>query len=131
MSDLKTPHHVTRQPMSLNSMDPYSDYSPVEKPHSSPYCTTQDCECSQSNTISHGACHKTRLRRLLIPAVLSIATVATIFFICCLRNLDTLGIFALDGGVLELGKHALGARDTTSGSSSGSSSFMNNKRAFF
>jgi len=79
---------------------------------------------ARNQTLSHMA-HviKTRRRRLLIPAAICIATIATVIFICCLRNLGTLSIFALDGGVLEVGKRALGAR----AASSGNSSFLNNK----
>lgn len=128
MSDFTVPHHVTRQPISLNTMDLHYDRYHDEKRHNpTTYCASRDCECAETNSLSHHrACHKSRLRRLLVPALLCIATVATIIFICCIRNLNTLGVFALDDGVLGVGKRALGARDST-GSNSGNSSFVNNK----
>jgi len=121
-----TPHHVTRQPMSLSSMDPYYEHD--EKHHNPPPYAPHDCECADPNAPSHRACHESRSRRLLIPALISTVTVIAIILISCIHDLVTLGVFSADDGVLGLGKRALGARDS-SGTDSGSS-FVDNKCAF-
>jgi len=114
--------YVTHQPISL-SMNPYHHSSNDEKRCNSSSCAPHDCECAMdsSNDIPHRACRRSRLRQLLVPALFALATVATIIFICCMRNLNTLGIF--DGGVLEVGKRALNATQ----SNTGGSTFLNNK----
>jgi len=117
-------HHIINQPMSLASMDPYSDYNHDEKRHTST-SPCHHCECADTNhSLPHRACHQSRLRRLLIPALVSIATVATIFVISCIRNLEILAAFLPDDGVLGLSKRALGAGDTTG---SDQSSFVHKK----
>jgi len=120
MSNITTPHHVTHQPMSLTSMDPYFDHYHDEKSLNPPSYTSHDCECENP----HNTCHKSRLYRLLIPAILSVVMIATIIFVSCIKDLAALGVFGPDEGVIGLGKQALGARDTT-GSNNGS--FLNNK----
>jgi hypothetical protein len=124
LSDTMASHHIINQPMSLASMDPYSDYNHDEKRHTTT-SVCHHCECADTNhSLPHRACRKSRLRRLLIPALVSIATVATIFVISCIRNLEILAAFLPDDGVLGLGKRALGAGDTTG---SDQSSFVHKK----
>jgi len=117
------PHNVTRQPISLTSMDPYYH---DEKSRNPPACTSDDCECSNSDATSHRACHKSRLRQLLLPAFISVVTIAAIIFVSCINDLIALGVFDSGDGALGLGKRALGARDS-SGTGTGDSSFVNNK----
>jgi hypothetical protein len=124
MSNAMASHPIAHQPMSLSSMDPYYDHYRDEKNVKTPACTSHDCECSNS-TSSHSACHKSRLRRLFIPVLISIVTIAAIVFISCVNDLTALGVFGSDDGLLGLGKRALGARDST-GTNNGSS-FVNNK----
>lgn len=111
--------HVTHQPASLTSMDPYYDHYNDKKSGNPPEYICQDGECEESHAQSHRTCHKSRLRRLLIPAMMVVVTLAAIIFISCIQDLAAMGIFGQDDGVLGLGK-----RDTSNGS------FVNNKCAF-
>jgi len=123
MSRPVVPQRVTSQPSSLNSMDVYSECVYPDEKHlhlactqdhrQAPSCTSQDCtECTGSQY--HNACHKSRLRRLLIPAILSLFTITTLIFLSCLNDLAALGVFGPDGGVMGMGKRAV----DTSGSNS-------------
>ncbi|KIM71215.1 hypothetical protein PILCRDRAFT_758934 [Piloderma croceum F 1598] len=118
MPNTTTPH-VSRQPISLSSMDLYCD----EKRPSPPSYASHDCECTNG---PHHECHKSRRRQfLVIVSLIFSITAIGIILISCIHDLATLGVFGGDDGVLGLAKRALGARDT-SGTDSGSS-FVNNK----
>jgi len=116
-----TSNHITHQPMSLSSMDlHYQD----EKRPDVLSCTSHNCQCGYIDSRPHRTCHNSRLRRVLMPALISIMTVVTIIFICCVRNFDAMGVFASDGGVWAVSKRAV--VDST-GSNNGGSTFTNNK----
>jgi len=113
---------VTSQPASLTPMD-LRDNSYYDEKHSSPY--TQDSHRALSCKLKccikrvpgfsrrshHSACHRSRLWRVLIPAVLSLLTIATIIFLSYLADLDAVGILGPDDGMLGLDKRALDAQD--------------------
>ena len=73
--------------------------------------------CSSARRM-HKSCHYTRLRRLVIPAVIVLLTTATILFV---------EFSDFNAGVGASGSLLRRATDTTSGSSPG---FVKNKRAF-
>jgi hypothetical protein len=125
MPNTTTPH-VSRQPISLSSMDPYCDFEHDEKRPSPPSYPSHDCECTNG---PHHECHKSRRRQLLITVslIFSITAIA-IILISCIHELASLGVFSADDGVLGLVKRALGARDTSS--TDNGSSFVNNKCPF-
>jgi len=123
------PQRVTSQPSPLSSMDLYNEqlYHDEKHPHLLAYiqghrrtsCTFQDCaECAGASSQYHNTCHKSRLRRLLIPAILSLLTIAAIIFLSCLNDMTALGGF---DGMLGMGK-----RDT-SGTNNGNSTLVDNK----
>lgn len=81
-----------------------------------------DSACGCSQTRSHRACHKARLRKMLGPIVLVLLALVTILVVWCMSDMGILeAIFAGDGNPL----HALGKRQSSS------SSFTNNKREFY
>lgn len=122
---------ITTQPNAL-SMDLYNEY---DEKHPHPPARTQnpcqtlsrsfqDCaDCTDSPSQCHNGCHKSRLHRLLIPAILLLISITAIISLSCLYDSSILGIFGPDDGILGLSKRAL-----TNGTNSGGSTFVNNKR---
>lgn len=77
------------------------------------------CRCSQSR--SHRACHKARLRKMLAPVALVFLALIALMLVWCMWDMDIAeAIFGGDGNPL----YALGKRQ----SSSTESSFTKNKR---
>jgi hypothetical protein len=121
---------VTSQPSAL-SMDLYSEYD-EKHPHlpartrnscQTLSCSSQNCaDCTDSPSQCHNECHKSRLHRLLIPAILSLVSIAAVISLSCLYDLSILGVLGPDDGILGVGKRAL-----TSGTSNGGSTLVNNK----
>jgi hypothetical protein len=123
MSDTTSSRHVTDQPMSLNSMDPYCDHFHDEKRHGPPSCASYDCECANAESHPYRARHRSNLRRFFIPVSLIIATIAMIVFICTIRNLAFLGVFISD--------YKTGVDKRATDSTTGGSTFVNNKCVLF
>lgn len=128
MSSNIAPQRVTSQPTSLNAMVMYHDEKNAKPPgytehvYQSPsFSSHQDGgDCSHSASPCHDSCHRSRLRRMLIPALLSLLAIATIIFIACL---DDLNIFGSGDGIMGMGKRA-----TNSGGNN--STLVNKKRAY-
>jgi len=119
---------ITTQPNAL-SMDLYNEYDEKHTPaRTRNPCQTlsrsfQDCaDCTDSPSQCHNGCHKSRLHRLLIPAILLLISITAVISLSCLYDSSILGIFGPDDGILGLGKRAL-----TNGTNSGGSTFVNNK----
>jgi hypothetical protein len=112
---------IARQP-TTSTMDVYGPFTTDEK--SSRPCQHDEhnmnfpCECPSS---SHRACHKARLRRVILPIALSLLSVGALLLISyCSEIGDLLGVLGFGHG------HgiSLGKRQTTTSSSS---SFTSNK----
>jgi hypothetical protein len=81
------------------------------------YDSEQPCGCADSS--SHRACHKARLRKMLLPVALSLLAVGAMLVISCATDINLLDLIGLGGD----SGSVLGKRQTSS-----SSSFTNNKR---
>ncbi|KAG1743835.1 hypothetical protein EDB19DRAFT_542155 [Suillus lakei] len=108
---------ISSQP-NTSTMDMYGPLATDEK--RSPTCQHDDhnmnypCECPSA---SHRACHKSRLRRIILPIALSLLSIGAFLVIShCSEMGDLLGALGLGHGV------SLGKRQTTT-----SSSFTSNK----
>ncbi|KIJ19622.1 hypothetical protein PAXINDRAFT_166726 [Paxillus involutus ATCC 200175] len=80
------------------------------------YDSEQPCGCADSS--SHRACHKARLRKMLLPVALSLLAVGAMLVISCATDINLLDLIGLGGD----SGSVLGKRQTSS-----SSSFTNNK----
>ncbi|KAH7886724.1 hypothetical protein F5I97DRAFT_1807396 [Phlebopus sp. FC_14] len=67
------------------------------------YAEQSICRCSESS--SHRACHKERMRRIIGPLVLLALTVGALLALSCLADMDILGLLGVsDGSGISLGK---------------------------
>ncbi|KIL00151.1 hypothetical protein PAXRUDRAFT_329817 [Paxillus rubicundulus Ve08.2h10] len=78
------------------------------------YDSEQPCGCADSS--SHRACHKARLRKMLLPVALSLLAIGGMLVVSCATDINLLDLIGLGGDSGSL----LGKRET-------SSSFTNNK----
>ncbi|KAG2036543.1 hypothetical protein BDR03DRAFT_444613 [Suillus americanus] len=104
---------ISSQP-NTSTMDMYGPL-PSDKKRS-PTCQHDDhslnypCECPSA---SHRACHKSRLRRIILPIALSLLSIGAFLVISqCSEIGDLLGALGLNHG------HALDKRQTTTSSTS-------------
>ncbi|KAF9221177.1 hypothetical protein BS17DRAFT_786019 [Gyrodon lividus] len=110
---------VSTQPipslMSVYSVDSFSSEKRSQQCQIH-YDSEQTCQCADSG--SHRACHKARLRKMLLPIALSLLAVGAMLVISCTTDIDLLDLIGVgaDGSGVSLGK-----RQTTS------SSFTENK----
>ncbi|EGN97555.1 hypothetical protein SERLA73DRAFT_184303 [Serpula lacrymans var. lacrymans S7.3] len=87
---IMAPSCISSQPASLSKMDLYTD----EKHPTS--TSPSNCECA--NSASHRTCHKSRLRRILVPALLSLLAVTALFFVACVSDFDVWGVLGMGSG---------------------------------
>jgi len=94
------PTHTTSQPTAHLSSMVLSDEkrSPYSQSH------INDSGFESSDLYPHRTCHKSRRRRLLMHALLSLLALASIIAISFLNDIQALNIFGSDGG---LGKRAI------------------------
>ncbi|KAG2131123.1 hypothetical protein BD769DRAFT_623555 [Suillus cothurnatus] len=104
---------ISSQPKT-STMDMYGPLTTDKK--RSPTCQQNDhnpnypCECPSA---SHRACHKSRLRRIILPMALSLLSIGAFLIIShCSEIGDLLGALGLNQG------YALNKRQTTSSTSS-------------
>lgn len=97
-------------------MSPYSDQDlPGDEKHihaHSNQCQSSACQCG-SNSSTHNPCHNARLRRLLVPVVFSLLTIAAVLLVSCLYDVD---VFGLGADTLDLANRATGNTTTNNGS---------------
>jgi len=98
---------ITSQPTAqLRSMDLGDEKRSPYFAHSHPHI--HDSGCEQSDLYSHRTCHKSRRRRLVIHALLTLSALASIIAISCWNDIQTLNIFGSDDGLQGIGKRAVG-----------------------
>ena len=72
--------------------------------------------CESSDLHPHRTCHKSRRRRLLIHALLTLLALASMIAISCLSDIQALNIFSSEDGFQGMGKRAIGdSRGSNSG----------------
>lgn len=111
------PTHTTSQPTAHLSSMVFSDEK--RSPHSQLHVNDFDFE--SSDLYPHRTCHKSRRRRLLIHALLSLLALVSITAISFLNDIQALNIFGSDEG---LGKRAIS-------SGSNGNQLVNKKCKFF
>ncbi|KAH7906567.1 hypothetical protein BJ138DRAFT_1162312 [Hygrophoropsis aurantiaca] len=112
---------VSTQPPCAGRMDLYNltagDEKHTQCEHDHKFLSPSACECVEVTT-SHRSCHKSRLRRLAVPVLLSLLTVGAMLLLSCLAEVDIFDFIGVgDAGILS-------KRQTTSSSGS---TFTNKK----
>ncbi|KAK7448070.1 hypothetical protein VKT23_013826 [Stygiomarasmius scandens] len=115
---------VTNQPSSLSSMDVYQDFPVDEKRQHEFSQQCQHGECAHGHahdlSLNHRRCHSSRLRRFLLPVIISLLSLgAVLAFSCMYDMMGMLGYGGNEGGLMK--------RQSNGSSSSDSNTFVDRK----
>lgn len=122
------------EPRSITNQQPKpsSEIYPMDSPnYNEKFCSTStrsDCECESqrpNGTSGHGSCHNSRLRRLLIPALIAFIVLGGLMTLGC-----TMGGYNPGSWGSDLVSRALGDSTTGSGNGTNGGTFVHNKRVY-